>query len=345
MHDILAISRMSRSPLKRVFKFQTETDSPVVAAQNLAIFKKTMEKVGGIDKINDKLEYEDLMDILLRDIYIPVMKGGKGDYAFESVGGDVDVANIVDVDLFDNRLYMSLRIPKEFLNFGEAQGERTTLLIKDIRYAKRVSKIQGAVKAGIKELLFIHFAYKGEILGDDELDVHMVSTSISEDLERIDFFGNAVQTTDALVRMLESFEGGDFDDDDDDSAKAGIDKGYLLYYILENIVKLPDFDIEKFFPSSAKYKDEAKTEAAKKKRKKTEAIIESNKDKIIEMVRNKYKVNDSIKEAVNLDLTKEYRTTRIPENLKWDNKGIKEVIAVLLARKIKRESKTDKIDE
>jgi hypothetical protein len=136
MHDILAISRMSRSPLKRVFKFQTETDSPVVAAQNLALFKKTMEKVGGIDKINDKLEYEDLMDIMLRDIYIPVMKGGKGDYAFESVGGEVDVTGIVDVDLFDNRLYMSLRIPKEFLNFGEATGDRSTLLIKDIRYAK-----------------------------------------------------------------------------------------------------------------------------------------------------------------------------------------------------------------
>jgi hypothetical protein len=265
------------------------------------------------------------------------MKGGKGDYSFDSVGGEVEVSNIVDVDLFDNRLYMSLRIPKEFLNFGEATGDRSTLLIKDIRYAKRVSKIQGAIKAGVKELLFIHFAYLGQILSDDDIDVHMISTSISEDLERIDFFGNAVQTTDALVRMLESFT--EMTGEGDEGAK--IDKGYLLFYILENIVKLPDFDLETFFPEVSKYKDEAKNEKDKKKRKRTEGIIESNKDKIFEMVRGRFKIGKQLKEAVNMDLKKDYRIKKIPEEVKWDDRGIKEVIGVLLAHKIKRESKTD----
>jgi hypothetical protein len=173
MHDILAIARMTRSPLKRVFKFQTETSNPIKAITDLAMFKRTMEKVGGIDSANGNMTYEELVATMTQDIFLPIMKDGKGDYAFDKVGGDVDVTSIVDVEMFDNRLFMSLRTPKEFMNFGTGAGDRSTLLLKDIRYAKRINRLQSADKAGLHELLMIHFAAQGREVSPEDFAVNM----------------------------------------------------------------------------------------------------------------------------------------------------------------------------
>jgi hypothetical protein len=368
MHDILAITRMTRSPLKRVFKFKTNTGSPVQAIAELAIFKKTMEKIGGIDKANDDMNYDELMNIITQDIYIPIMKDDKGDYSFDTVGGDVDVANIVDVELFDNRLYMSLRIPKEFLNFGDAFGDKATLLLKDVRYAKRIRRLQNALKAGIRELLFIQWAHMGKTLTEDDFEVCMTSTSISDDLQRLDYLGAAVSAADTLIRMLSSFgelevtsagassaaaqlpSETDIPSETDLPSEApigstekepdkktegttvqrpvAIDKGYLVYYVLKDVVKLQSFNIEKFYPAARKYIDQEQhsSDVDKEKDETTKKLVENNLPLLKRLVSEKFDKND-LREAVEvgLDLEKEYHSSGIPNDLQFDHKGLTEL--------------------
>ena len=328
-HDILAIARITRSALRRVFKFQTETDNPVKAITALAMFKKTMEKIGGVDKANEDMKYEELMNLLTQDIYIPILKDGRGDYAFESHGGDVDVNNIADIELFDNRLFMSLRIPKEYMNFGEGIGEKTTLLLKDIRYSKRIKKLQNALRNGIKELVFIHFALKGQTLDEEDFEVNMTSTSISEDLERLDYFGNAVQTADSLIRMLETFAG----DEGEEGEKSDVNKSYLVYYIMKNIVKLPSFDITKFYPPAKEFVND---EEKKSKAKKAETIVENHKGLIESMMSKNFgRLREATAEQLNLHLKKEYLTEGMPE--KWDHGELKKFAEGLIANKAKKD--------
>lgn len=359
MHDILAIARLTRSPLKRVFKFQTDTSNPTKAISDLAIFKKTMEKIGGIDKLTGQLNYEEMMNIMTQDIFLPIMKDSKGDFTVDTIGGQVDVAQIADVELFDNRLFMSVRVPKEHLNFGTVQ-DRGAAALKDIRYAKRINKLQAALRQGIREIVKIHYAMQERVLKDDDFEINMTSTSLSEDLERLDYYGNAVSVANSLKEMLTTFKDdikpvsesrkheaedndaevivneaggttvdidtgsgdndrspednlGDGSSDTDAGAgepvvPAGVDKeridsGYLLYYILKNVVKLPSFDFEKFYPGSEKYQDKE----GKKKDEAAKRIVESNQGLIHRMF-NKGNDQDlrEAAEQVNATLEKDY---------------------------------------
>jgi len=347
MHDILAIARMTRSPLRRIFKFMTETDNPTKAITDLAVFKKVMEKIGGVDKASEDMSYSELMNVMTNDVYLPILKDAKGDYSFETVGGDVDVSNIVDIEMWDNRLFMALRIPKEYMNFSEAMGDRSTLLLKDIRYAKRIKKLQSAIKEGIRELVFIYWALKGKTLTEHDFDVNMASTSISEDLERLDYFGNAISTADALTRMLESFGEDDEGAEDDESPaaqKKPIDKGYLVYYILKNIVKLPEFDIVTFFPGAQKYidKEEELSKEEKNKKRSTEELVENNKKFIQKKFNEKFGQDlKEAAEALNANLIKEYRKEN-PKLEKFDYSNLLEYcnsVVLKASRKTKRGAK------
>jgi len=309
MHDILAIARITRSPLKRVFKFHTDTNNPIAQITALAMFKKTLEKIGGVDKFNDNLSYDELMNIMTQDIYIPLGKDTKGDYSFDTLGGEVEVKAISDIELFDNRLFMSLRIPKEFLNFDEAKGDKQTLLLKDIRYSKRIKKLQNALRNGIKELIFIHFALKGKVLSEDDFVVNMASTSISEDLERLDYYGNAVQTADSLLRMLEGFMVKvEPDVEGNPQEEQKYDRDYLAYYILKYIVKLPSFDMDKFNPKMKSFEDEPKN---KGKVEKTKAFVESNQHLVNSMLQKSMGQLREAAEEINSLVVKDYRKEAI----------------------------------
>lgn len=339
MHDILAIARITRSPLKRVFKFQTDSNNPLVQIRSLAMFKKTMEKIGGVDKLNETMQYDELMNIATQDIYLPIGKDSKGDYAFDHIGGDVDVKAIADVEMFDNRLYMSLRIPKEFLNFDKASGDKSTLLIKDVRYAKRIKKLQNALKTGIKELIFIHFALKGKVVEEKSFEVHMASTSVSEDLERLDYYQAAVQTARALSEMLDMYmikvepskEGEPVEN-------RRYDREYLAYYILKHVVKLPNFDLVKYNPKMEDYAEEAE----KKDEEKTsvQRFVESNKGLIDTMFRKR--IGTDLREAaeeMNNNISKGYREDGIPEDFSWDHDRLRDFLEGMMKTKAGAENK------
>lgn len=340
MHDILAIARITRSPLKRVFKFMTDTNNPVSQITALAMFKKTMEKIGGIDKLNDTMNYDELMNVMTQDIFLPVGKDSKGDYSFQTIGGEVDVKAIADIDLFDNRLFMSLRIPKTYLNFDEATGDKATLLLKDIRYAKRIRKLQNAIRHGVRDLIFIHFALKGIVLKESDFEVNMASTSVSDDLNRLDYYNNAIQTADALIRMLDSFmvkvepdiEGNPVESDK-------YDRNYLAYYILKHVVKLPSFDLDKFNPRLARF---AKVQEESIVGKSTAKFVEDNKKLIENMLHlgSKRDLTEAAEE-VNSNIIKSYKREPI-KDFKFDHEGLRNYLENVIKRSEKRSGAADR---
>jgi hypothetical protein len=371
MHDILAISRLTRSPLKRIFKFLTETSNPVKAIQDLAIFKKTMEKIGGVDVVNGDLSYEEMLNVITQDIYLPIMKESKGDFSIDTIGGDVDVEKLADIELFDNRLFMSLRIPKEQLNFGANTGNDGANL-RDTRYAKRINRVQAAFRTGVRDLIFIHYAMKGKVLKESDFDVNMASTSISEDLNRLDYYGNAVQTADAFVRMLGAFEEGETfqvvsgkmateesrkheaDDEppadelgtepeaavggepDAEPAKVPEPKKEALNkgYLIYYIMK----HVIKFpgFDIKAYYPGATQYENENRKNERTHRLIESNKLWIEHYFKQNFQKD--LKEAaeeLNSGIEREYRNQPIPENFTFDQESLRGYFEEMIALKEK----------
>lgn len=121
-------------------------------------------------------------------LYIPT-RDGKGAVSVDTVGGDVNVRDISDVELFSNRVFAGLKIPKAFLNFGDdslspfSGGETLTKL--DARYARTIKMLQSYVIRGWQNLLDIFLMNRGmgNVIGN--YTVEMVLPESSEDMARL----------------------------------------------------------------------------------------------------------------------------------------------------------------
>ena len=65
--------------------------------------------------------------------------------------------DIPDVEFLQNLLFTGLGIPKAFLSFDEASGDGKTLSNLDIRFARKVNRIQKSMVEELNKLALIHF--------------------------------------------------------------------------------------------------------------------------------------------------------------------------------------------
>jgi hypothetical protein len=74
---------------------------------------------------------------------------------------------IADIQYLQRKLFTSLRVPKQFLNFDEAQGEGKNLSLQDVRFSRTINRIQQAMLAELNKIAIIHLTVLGF---DDDLD-------------------------------------------------------------------------------------------------------------------------------------------------------------------------------
>jgi len=133
----LALARLARSPLIRVFYVNTEgmtKDERRDLIQDLE--QKFMQKKAIDIPVNfyrmkyNPLQYND-------EVFIPYT-GTKGDMRVETVGGDVNIKDIVDIEYIRDKLLAAIRIPGAFLgmclrgNTGIRLCDGTTPTIREM---------------------------------------------------------------------------------------------------------------------------------------------------------------------------------------------------------------------
>jgi uncharacterized membrane protein YgcG len=74
---------------------------------------------------------------------------------------------IADIQYLQRKLFTALRVPKQFLNFDEAQGEGKNLSLQDVRFSRTINRIQQAVLAELNKIAIIHLVLLGF---EDDLD-------------------------------------------------------------------------------------------------------------------------------------------------------------------------------
>ena len=74
---------------------------------------------------------------------------------------------IADIQYLQRKLFTALRVPKQFLNFDEPQGEGKNLSLQDVRFSRTINRIQQAMLAELNKIAIIHL----HLLGfEDDLD-------------------------------------------------------------------------------------------------------------------------------------------------------------------------------
>lgn len=182
----LIIARMTRALKKYLYKVKCGPASSVKAASATVLaMRDLLTQQTGL-RIGERFEQQFSPLSGSEDVFLPEF-GERGGVEVQELGGEVDVHAIVDVDYLRNKLFGGLTVPKAYLGFEESLpgslGE-SALLRLDIRYARKIKRIQRMILQGLTRLLQIHLAYKKIDPDPKRFAVEMDVISTAEEEER-----------------------------------------------------------------------------------------------------------------------------------------------------------------
>lgn len=204
LEDSLTLSRMSKSAVIRLLQIEIG-DAPKPEGENiLRRVKNLVEQKMAVNTQTGKTRSYNSPGPIENTIYVPV-KGGKGQITTSTIGGDVDIKSIADIEYFQNLKLAALKIPKQYLNFDSAEGfsNGTSLTKVSSRYAHTIMRIQTAYIKGITNLLNIFFIDKG-LDYVNKFKIRMVSPATVEDAERDDQLNDKINQTRDIIELADS---------------------------------------------------------------------------------------------------------------------------------------------
>ena len=164
--DAMLVYRVTRAPERRVYKIFVgnidEEDVPAYVDEIANRFKRTPivdPQTGQVD-----LRYNTLAND--QDYFIPV-RDENAPNPIDTLAGASNLDQIADIQYLQRKLFTALRVPKQFLNFDEAQGEGKNLSLQDVRFSRTINRIQQAMLAELNKIAIIHLYLLGF---EDDLD-------------------------------------------------------------------------------------------------------------------------------------------------------------------------------
>ena len=190
----LIIARLHRSQQRYIYKIKTgEASTPKEAAAIMQQMAQTLTQDEGLVLGQEwDFQYQPVGNSM--DIFLPVF-GDRGDVEIITLGGDINVRGIKDVEMLRKIYHGALKVPAAYLGFESdlpsSLGEGALYRLS-IRYARTVKRVQRAVIQGLTRLAQIHLAYKGLSPDPKHFDIEMDIVSTAEEEERKNALGSAL---------------------------------------------------------------------------------------------------------------------------------------------------------
>lgn len=203
LEDSLMLSRLTKSALVRILQIEVGNMPKPEVESLLRRVKNMIEQKIALNKQNGVVSSYNSPGPMENIIYVPT-KEGKGSITPQTLGGDVNIKDIVDLDYFNNKKLSALKIPKQYLNYDapEGLGNGTSLTKLSSRYAHTIMRIQNAYITGITNMLNIFFADK-DINYINEFTIKMVSPATVEDTERDEQLDNRLNQAASIIDMID----------------------------------------------------------------------------------------------------------------------------------------------
>lgn len=187
LEDSVLLNRLSKSAIIRLIQIEVgNTDDDEV--QN--ILKTLRDKISRsryMDKSTGTYKNQ-VNPGPLENIIYHATHQGNGAITHSTIGGDVDVKALADIDLFLEKFAQGFPIPVAYVrqknDDGGGLSAGTSLTKFDARYGRTLKRYQTAYMSGITDLINV-FAYKrGLTKYINDFNIKMVSPSAVEDNER-----------------------------------------------------------------------------------------------------------------------------------------------------------------
>lgn len=204
LEDSLMLSRLTKSALIRILQVEVGNMPKSGVEELLRRIKNQIEQKIAMNVQNGVTTSYNSPGPMENIVYFATHEG-KGVITPQTLGGDVNIKDIVDLDYFNNKKLSALKIPKQYLNYDapEGLGNGTSLTKLSSRYAHTIMRIQNAYIAGITQLLNIMFLDKG-LDYTNKFVIKMVSPATIEDVERDEQLQNRLTQSSDILNLIES---------------------------------------------------------------------------------------------------------------------------------------------
>ena len=173
-------------------------------------------------------------------IYVPT-HGGTGAITASSIGGDVEVGNLDDLDYWKKKLFASIGIPGQYLgDTDDATGFNggTSLSLISSRYAKNVKHIQNTYLQALTDAINLMLLDRGLVKYINKFVLRMQAPTTQEEKDRKDNMNNTISIISSVMGLLDVIE--------DPATKLKILKAMLSNAINnEDVITLIQEEIDK----------------------------------------------------------------------------------------------------
>lgn len=182
--DSMLVYRITRAPERRVFYIDVGNLEHADVAQFIQQFQIQLKKQPIVDQKtgNINLKYNPMN--VTEDYFIP-MRADRSS-RIETLPGASNLGDIQDIEYLQNKLFASLQVPKNYLNYGESLPGGSTLSQQDLRFARTINTIQQAVLAELKRIANIHLYFNGFKDDIDNFTLTLNNPSTQQELLKLE---------------------------------------------------------------------------------------------------------------------------------------------------------------
>lgn len=203
LENSLLLNRITKSAVTRMINVEVGDMPKEMVGPHLQGVKQLFEQKLAYNVNNSISEYNNPGPIE-NNVYMPT-HGGIGAVTATTVGGDVNVGDIVDVKAFRSNFFGSLGIPQQYMGYtddsaGFSGGE--SLSIISSRYAKKVKRIQTVLIQTITDAINLMLLDKKLNSYIGKFEIHMVPPATSEETARKEAVSNSVRLVADIMNML-----------------------------------------------------------------------------------------------------------------------------------------------
>ncbi len=236
----VALWRLNRAGSRLLYKIDVGQSSPDEAQEIVNNWIKTIRGEVFLNVTDPSSENGrntgDLAEYLDRykpfsqfhDIYWPVAEGS--DSSVDVLTMNADLAHVEDIEHFKNKVRTALGIPKAYFDQDiSGWNANKALAQQDIRFSKKIERLQRTLIKGIETLCSVFLLYKGK--NEFSFTINMEPPSSLSQLQRLEVLQQKVSVAIELVGAADTF---------------GFDRDLWSVWVLKNIVGMSEDDIKKF---------------------------------------------------------------------------------------------------
>lgn len=162
LESAILLTRVTRSSLIQKVQVEVGDMSKEKAAATLRNVKRLFEQKTSVDPNISMTEYTN-PGAIVNYIYLTT-HGGQGAVSVESIGGDINIKDLADLDNWTNKFYSSYGIPKQYFGWtddGAGFNGGSSLTIISSVYAKGVKRIQNALIQAVTDIINLFLIDRG----------------------------------------------------------------------------------------------------------------------------------------------------------------------------------------